>query len=55
MADKENSPPCKIHIYLCKFDDKIAREYTEIMSKKGDSFAYCVTFSMDISIGNGGK
>ena len=29
--------------------------YSEIRSKKGDSFAYCVTCSLDISIGNGGK
>ena len=55
MADKENIPPCKIQRYLCKSNDKMAREYSEIRSKKGDSFAYCVKCSLDISIGNGRK
>ena len=56
MADKENSPPRKKHRYLCKFNDKMTQEYSEIRkSKKSDSFAYCVTCSVDISIGNGGK
>ena len=36
MADKENSPLLKIHRYLCKLNDKMAREYSEIRSKKGE-------------------
>ena len=53
---QENSSPRKKQRYLCKFNDKIAQKYFEVRrSKKGDSFAYCLTYSVGISIGNGRK
>ena len=48
MADKDNSPPHKKHRYMCKFNDNIAQEYSEVRSKKSDSLAYYVTCSVDI-------
>ena len=57
MADKENSPPRKkTNKYLCKFNEKMTQEHSDIRrSKKGETFAFCVTCHMDISVGNRGK
>ena len=31
------------HLNLCKFNEKMARKYSEIRSKKGDSYTHCFT------------
>ena len=56
MADKENSPPLEIHRYLCKFNDKMTREYSgSKLGPKRVIMLLTARRNMDISIGNGGK
>ena len=39
MADKNKSPPRRKNRYMCKFNDKIAQEYSQVRSKKGVLFS----------------